>query len=554
MGIESGPGREAISQCLHSRSPAVVDQTVRELCRLVSDSKLDLSRGLVELQSSLEESDLKFVPLFVKGLGFLVRVGFKKKNGSWKLSSTENHPFVKILSCGAQVHSELTREVLLFMAKNRQLGMVEVCEFLKPFMNFSILGLPSSDTSSSLFMRQLISSMASLCCSFPNEALPVFKLLISCLQYFPCKNLEEVRNFNYAVESIVDAYIVVLRCLVGMKLPIIEAQLCGVELLETVLSLHTSPNKHTGVEPILEVLKHLLAVQADLELSYVPRLSSAILSLFIILVDTDLEHEQLSILDFFYFLLKWKGENENVVGTNTHNLSEELLVIFPVISLMSSPSKSVKAAATNLLAILERLLVKLIEEAKFGPGISVAYPLISRPESIVFRFLQQLWFQDQYSSSSSFFLNFASTSGITMEEMQNGPRSWISQLKEYCQWIISRGKSTAPVCQSQEMPLVLGAIAAVLVMHPSLGTAAIDCLTAMGVMDPKLGVPLLLAVLYYNNIFTKKVVSCQNLLPKLLGILPSLASHSVMIPLAVQTIMPMLSKDTRPYGVICHSH
>lgn len=60
---------------------------------------------------------------------------------------------------------------------------------------------------------------------------------------------------------------------------------------------------------------------------------------------------------------------------------------------MSSPSKSVKAAATNLLAILERLLVKLIEEAKFGPGISVAYPLISRPESIVFRFLQQLWFQ-----------------------------------------------------------------------------------------------------------------------------------------------------------------
>lgn len=91
--------------------------------------------------------------------------------------------------------------------------------------------------------------------------------------------------------------------------PIIEAQLCGVELLETVLSLHTSPNKHTGVEPILEVLKHLLAVQADLELSYVPRLSSAILSLFIILVDTDLEHEQLSILDFFYFLLKWKGEN-----------------------------------------------------------------------------------------------------------------------------------------------------------------------------------------------------------------------------------------------------
>lgn len=32
---------------------------------------------------------------------------------------------------------------------------------------------------------------------------------------------------------------------------------------------------------------------------------------------------------------------------------------------------------------------------------------------------------------------------------------------------------------------------------------------------------------------------------KLLGMLPSLASQSVMVPLVVQTILPMLHKDAR---------
>lgn len=35
--------------------------------------------------------------------------------------------------------------------------------------------------------------------------------------------------------------------------------------------------------------------------------------------------------------------------------------------------------------------------------------------------------------------------------------------------------------------------------------------------------------------------------PKLLALLPSLASHSVMIPLIIQTILPMLQKDGKPY-------
>lgn len=79
------------------------------------------------------------------------------------------------------------QQVLLFMAHNKQLGMAEVCEFIRPFLNYSILRVPFSDTSS-LFARHLISSMASVCCSIPLEAMPVLKMLTDCLPFVPHKN------------------------------------------------------------------------------------------------------------------------------------------------------------------------------------------------------------------------------------------------------------------------------------------------------------------------------------------------------------------------------
>lgn len=50
----------------------------------------------MELQSALEGSESRFVGLFVKGLGFLVRLGFKRSGGSWRVGSPEHHPFVKV--------------------------------------------------------------------------------------------------------------------------------------------------------------------------------------------------------------------------------------------------------------------------------------------------------------------------------------------------------------------------------------------------------------------------------------------------------------------------
>ncbi|KAJ8899259.1 hypothetical protein K2173_017291 [Erythroxylum novogranatense] len=57
---------------------------------------MDLSRGLLKPQSALQGSDPKCVNLYVKGLGFLIRFGFKRKHGSWRFGALKNHPFVKV--------------------------------------------------------------------------------------------------------------------------------------------------------------------------------------------------------------------------------------------------------------------------------------------------------------------------------------------------------------------------------------------------------------------------------------------------------------------------
>lgn len=74
--------------------------------------------------------------------------------------------------------------------------------------------------------------------------------------------------------------------------------------------------------------------------------------------------------------------------------SEELLFVFPAISLMSSPSKSIKGAATELLSILEKLLVTLLVTTKDEvEERGFQFLSISTPGSIVVKLLEKLWFQ-----------------------------------------------------------------------------------------------------------------------------------------------------------------
>lgn len=271
---------------------------------------MDLSRGLLELQSGLEASDPRFVNLFVKALAFLVSCGFQKNPSSFRFQSSETHPLVKILSCRVEVQYELVQQVGIFMVKNKHLGMSNVCDFLRPLLNYSFIQV-SVVASFRCFATSLVSSITSLSCSFPPEAIPVIKLLMGCLRFFP--RGDDLAFLLQLLECTVAAYVVVLRQLVGMRLLVREVQLCGLELVEAIFSLHKDLRMHLhGVENISEMSRHLLAVQKDLGLSYLPDFSSVILSLIIPLIQSELEQEQFAVLKLLLFLLEWKQENGSI--------------------------------------------------------------------------------------------------------------------------------------------------------------------------------------------------------------------------------------------------
>lgn len=82
------------------------------------------------------------------------------------------------------------------------------------------------------------------------------------------------------------------------------------QLVDGVLFLCASPHvQTTEQESVIESSKHLLAVQKDLGLPYSRDLSLVVLSLVFMLAKSSVEHEQLSILKFLLFLLKWKTES-----------------------------------------------------------------------------------------------------------------------------------------------------------------------------------------------------------------------------------------------------
>ncbi|XP_071915571.1 protein RST1 isoform X4 [Coffea arabica] len=549
---DSDPGREAITYCLHSTFAGVVDQSVREVCRLVKDSKMDLSRGLLELQSGLEASGPRFVNLFVKALGFLVSCGFQKNPSSFRFQSPETHPFVKILSCRVEVQCELVQQVGNFMVKNKHLGITKVCDFLRPLLNYSFIQVPVV-ASFRCFATSLVSSITSLSCSFPPEAIPVIKLLMGCLRFFPRRDAQDLAVLLQLLECTVDAYVVVLRQLVGMRLLVHEVQFCGLELVEAIFSLHKDLRMHLhGVENISEMSRHLLAVQKDLGLSYLPDFSSVILSLIIPLIQSELEQEHIAILKVLLFLLEWKQENVYNVTRAASNLNEELLFIFPVINIMSSPSIVVKKVAVAVISSLENIFIDLLVSTRSGRATERKFPSISTPGCIIYRFLHHLWFQDPSSLSCAFYLKVSSTESY-IDEGNDTPKSCTSLLRDYSLQIAEKKKSIQPLSMFQQIfisdtSFFLGAIASVLLMHQKLGNCSIDLLAVTGNMNPELGVSLMLVILFCIHAFSTKDkdIDFHSMLLKLLAKLPSLASHSAMLPLIVQTVTPMLHKDAKP--------
>ncbi|GAB2229778.1 hypothetical protein Drorol1_Dr00014033 [Drosera rotundifolia] len=533
-----------ISRLLSSNSPAIIDQAVREWCGLVRDGVVSVRDGVAELVAGVEEVEGRVVGVLVKGVGCVVRLGFGR---GWGWEGTEGNPFVKVLQCQAEVDNVLAQEVLLFVAHCRQYGMKKVCKFLRPLLTFSILRVPFLDAPSYAFTRRLVSSLASLACTFPSEAMPLLMLLNDCLGYCQCKSAKDLSDVVGLAEVVVDAYIVMLRHSVTDGTMIHEVQLSGVDLLEALLAIYSNFEQHNiGCEDVINLASRLLGVQKDLGLRYVPELSTTVLYLCLHLTLLDLEHEQSSILSLLSLLLNWKSEDEFSWDGVLSDTAAVVPFEFPIIHLMSSPSKSIKGAASNLLSLVEKLprRVKVLRRSELS--VRLGNRILSKPETIIHRLLQHLWSQDLLSNS--FFVNISSNSRADPSCSENGSISWVSQIRAYALQAVERRRSSFQALYSQEMlltemPLLFSALIGLLLLHPSLASFSADALSALGIMEPKLGVTLLLAILYYSNSMETASLSTPDmLLLKLLEMLPPLARDTSMVSLVVQTITPMLQK------------
>jgi len=164
--------------------------------------------------------------------------------------------------------------------------------------------------------------------------------------------------------------------------------------------------------------------------------------------------------------------------------------------------------------------------------------------------LHHLWFPDQCSKSSLYFLEMSSDKELLLSGKNDNLTSWIYQLREYLILNIDSLEfkrnfgSQGSILPG--MPSLLCTIISFLVTHPKFGSCAIDSFSTVCLMDPKVSLPLLLTVLFYCKIFCNSKIASEDLLIKLLEALPSLASNSTLMPFVVQTVLPMLHQNSNP--------
>ncbi|KAF3786721.1 RST1 protein [Nymphaea thermarum] len=522
LGLSSDAGKEAIGRCLLSTSASVADQAVRELCLLVKNGRMDPHLAFQELLAALEGCPPRFVSVFVKGIGFLCRLAFRS-GPWWRDDSPETHPFIKVLSCRNETQSEIMQQVILFVSEHLHERVSDTALFVRPFIMFTLL--EDHFSVKSTFARQLVSCISSLSCSILPQGISLFKILVECMGYIYWKNLE------YAS----------------------EVQVAGAELLERLLSCCAScGGEYAEIEVLIVLSKRLLLLQRNHGLRYMQTFSSAIAFLFFILTKAEFEHEQLAILNLLIMLLDWRHESESdKTNDNSFSLREELLFIFPAIHLMASPAKSIKAAASELLGKLEMLIKNLLGSTNRLSVSNKRLPHIRTTEYLPQNLLQHLFLQDLCSSENTYCLSVGPRAKFKGFGSCDMPNMWLAELRDHIAVAVEKSKSVAFSQPSSYLmtgiPFLLGAVVSVLIMHQNLQLSAIDTLASIARMDQRLGLSLLLVVLFYSRIICIEKKQSPEILLKLLTVFASMGSHSAVSPLIVETISPMLCKDVNPY-------
>uniref|UniRef100_A0A0E0JEK9 DUF3730 domain-containing protein n=1 Tax=Oryza punctata TaxID=4537 RepID=A0A0E0JEK9_ORYPU len=454
-----------------------------------------------------------------------------------------SHAAASALASGADgARAELQRQAARLVAE----GVHGVVGFLRPFVMFA--AVRKGDTA---FVKDLIGALAAaaVAAARPDSAVPVLKLLAECLLHFGREDGEEVRLWLSSVECLVDAYVVLLRKFAHAQMATYDAQASSVGLIEMLLSqcsLHHQFMGNTSV--VLGLSKHLFLAQRDLGLCYLPEISVVLSSLAFILSGLEFEHEQLAGLKLLAFLIEWRHENALRTNEAVHHFSEEIVCVLPVINLVISPSKSVKSVASRVLSRFHVLVLDLLASCSSEQqDISMVHH-ISKPTSILPKLVHHLW--SQSSSSGFIFTKYITNRGLA-ESSGNStePNYWTNQINEYLSALrkekLSLDSLSSKKIQSVAISSLLSSAVSVLVMHPKIGTSAAQSLALLGATDPKLGMPLLVLILFYTKVLYSNNNCNANILLSLLESLPSLAVHGFVLPLSLQLISSMLKKDVK---------
>uniref|UniRef100_A0A0E0BXQ1 DUF3730 domain-containing protein n=1 Tax=Oryza meridionalis TaxID=40149 RepID=A0A0E0BXQ1_9ORYZ len=536
---------DALSSLLASPHPAVAAHAAASVARLAA-SRADLlspELALPLLIAPLSASPSpRLASCFVKAVAALVSCALRSGAAASRFPP-HDHPFVQALASGADgARAELQRQAARLVAE----GVHGVVGFLRPFVMFA--AVRKGDTA---FVKDLIGALAAaaVAAARPDSAVPVLKLLAECLLHFGRGDGEEVRLWLSSVECLVDAYVVLLRKFAHAQMATYDAQANSVELIEMLLSqcsLHHQFMGNTSV--VLGLSKHLFLAQKDLGLCYLPEISVVLSSLAFILSGLEFEHEQLSGLKLLAFLIEWRHENALRTNEAVHHFSEEIVCVLPVINLVISPSKSVKSVASHVLSRFHVLVLDLLASCSSEQRDSSMVHHISKPTSILPKLVHHLW--SQSSSSGFIFTKYITSRGLA-ESAGNStePNYWTHQINKYLSALrkekLTLDSLSSKKIQSVAISSLLSSAVSVLVMHPKIGTSAAQSLALLGATDPKLGMPLLVLILFYTKVLYSNNNCDANILLSLLESLPSLAVHGFVLPLSLQLISSMLKKDVK---------
>ncbi|XP_024518081.1 protein RST1 [Selaginella moellendorffii] len=326
MMSQAGSGKEALVRCLASQNPCIVDQSVRELCKIAKSGGISLGQAVMILQASLDSVTSSIsLHVLVCGIGFLCRLHVAGHDNSITV-----HPLLKALQSREETSSSIIQQVRLVLlhASDHQRAM----QFIQPFLTRVFLD-PSRMRSS--FARGLHSNLCAIAISRPCLAPGLMKLLI---QYAQSRFLETPQDIEFLCEGIQE-----LMDLLEESSHFSEMEDFTSPILELLFGLwHESKTHSLPSLPFVCLVRRISLLPSKPQ-----RLDVYLASLAYLLAISELEQEQLSILALAQ---TWLEKDSNFT------LQSLLFWIFPTLHILTSPSSLLKQAATSLLKKIDRLL------------------------------------------------------------------------------------------------------------------------------------------------------------------------------------------------------